>query len=207
MKCKLFASALSSVALMAALAGCATPTIGTSFVRPPPDLVRLGETTEAQIVQRLGKPQDQAELRSDGHPLRVVTYFFGNREESAHPVDAVCMRVLVYRFSGATVVGEAFVSSCAADHTDFDERKADGITIGSTRCADVVALLGRPHARSIHPVVRTPGEEAIGYLFESLGPGPSYAPTIIREYSKKLEFTCDAGGIVRDKSFIEEGRR
>jgi len=207
MKSGLFTSALSSVALLAALTGCVSTTIGTSFVRPPPDFVRLGETTEAQIVQRLGKAQDQTELRSDGHLLRVVTYFFGNREEAAHPTDAICMRALVYRFSGAMVVSEAFVSSCAADHTDFDERKADAISIGSTRCADVVALLGRPHARSIHPAVRTPGEELIGYLFESLGPGPSYAPTITREYSKKLEFTCDAGGIVRDKSFVEEGQR
>lgn len=207
MKNRLFTGALLPVALLAALTGCASTTIGTSFVRPPQDAVRLGETTEAQIVQRLGKPQDQTELRSDGQLLRVVTYFFGSREETAHPADAICMRALVYRFSGATVVSEAFVSSCASDHTDFDERGADAVVIGSTRCADVVALLGRPHARSIHPAVRAPGEELIGYVFESVGPGPSYAPTITREYSKKLEFTCDARGIVRDKSFVEEGQR
>jgi hypothetical protein len=197
---------LAGVVAAACLAGCETPTLGTTFVRPPSDFVQLGVTTEPQVIARLGKPQEQREFRSDGQLLRQTMYYFGDREAPAHPAHAVCIRVLAYTYSGAAVVGETFASSCAADHTDFDERKADGLVTGSATCADVISVMGRPHARAIHPAVRAPGGQTIGYQFEAMGPGPSYAPTVIRQYSKKLEFTCDAAGVVRDKSFVEEGR-
>jgi hypothetical protein len=196
-----------SGALVALLVACQTPTIGTSFARPPPDSIHLGETTRAQIVATYGKPGEEQQLRTDGHVLNVITYYYGSRDEAPRITGSLCIRQLNLALFNDVVVAEVFNSSCEADHTDFDDGRVAGISKGTTRCDDVLAALGRPASRSIYPAIANPGDQSIGYVFNVIGPGPVYSPTVTYRYAKRLEVTCGPDGVVRDVTFLEEGKR
>jgi hypothetical protein len=189
--------------LVAAAAMLAACTVGSPFVRPQEDSIRLGETTRAQIIERFGKPQEERQVRSDSHLLRAITYFFGNEMEAPKLAGTVCVRVLYFIFSEEIVVGEGFASSCAADHTDFDARKAADIVKGKTRCDDVIASMGRPGGRGIYPAVDNKGELNIAYMFNSVSL-PGRTP---KTYEKKLDIICDPNGVVRETLFVESGDR
>lgn len=183
-----------------ALSAC---TIGTEFVRPPADFVRLGETTRAQIIERFGKPQEEQQVRSNSHLLRSIAYFFGSETEPPKVPGTVCVRLLYFMLSDDIVVGEGFQSNCAADHTDFDESRSGEIVKDKSRCDDVIAIMGRPSARAVYPAVEKKGELNMGYTFKYMARpgGPA------KNYTKQLEFLCDSDGIVREILFREFGSR
>jgi hypothetical protein len=101
------------------------------------------------------------------------------------------------------VYAEGFISACAADHTDFDERKAADIVKGRTRCDEVPQLLGRPSFRAIHPVAKVKGEYVVGYQFKY----PKRPLLQLNFYEKDLEVVCDANGVVREVMSSEAGDR
>jgi hypothetical protein len=184
------------------LTACAT-TFGTQFARPPVDFVHLGQTTQAQIVERLGEPLKEGQHRRDGQLLHSIYYYFGSEMQPPKDPDTVCFRRLVFGLADDIVISEAFTSTCAADHTDFDERKAADIVKGRTRCDEVIAMMGRPNTRAIDPVADKKGELTIGYTYRDMGRvwGPR------KNYSKELMFLCNSDGIVREMSFLEFGSR
>jgi hypothetical protein len=190
------------VAAAVLLTACAT-TIGTQFARPPADAVRLGETTGEQVVAQFGKPQDEKRYRADGQLLRTMAYYFGSETEPAKDPGAVCFRRLVFVLSDDTVIRETFESSCVADHTDFDERKASEIVKSKTRCEDAIAIMGRPNSRGIDPAGGKKGQLGIGYLYSNFARSVDTA----KPYRKELELLCDPDGIVREMSFREFGSR
>lgn len=178
------------------LAAC---TIGTEFVRPSPDFVRLGETTFAQIVERFGKPQGEDQIREDGRTVRRIAYFFGSEMEAPKVPGTVCLRILIFGISEDIVVGEGFTSTCASDHTDFDARKSAEIIKDKTRCDEVTAMLGRPNVREIYPAIDRKGHLSIGYSFSYMTrPGQK-----IKSYDKSLAILCDSDGVVRETAFTE----
>lgn len=190
--------ATCSVAAVAVLAACA---IGTPFVRPPDDSVRLGETTRAQIVERFGPPDDEVRRRVDGHALTVISYTYSNNAEPTRVPNTLCVRSIEFTLSGDVVVGEGFASACASDHTDFDERKAADIVKDKTRCDEVIAMLGRPAARAIYPIAREKGELFLAYRFLY----PKRPLLQLNIYQKVLGIGCGADGVVRETEFMESG--
>jgi hypothetical protein len=192
----------ASVALSAALllVACA---IGTAFVRPPEDSIRLGETTRAQIVERFGKPDEEQHLRKNGQTLANLSYTFSSGAEATRLANSLCVRSIEFSLSGDVVVEESFVSSCAADHTDFDEGKVADIVKGKTRCDEVIAMLGRPAARAIYPIASDKGEVFLGYRFMA----PKRPLLQFNIYRKALAVVCGPDGIVRETEFVEVGER
>jgi outer membrane protein assembly factor BamE (lipoprotein component of BamABCDE complex) len=189
-------SVLAATALSAGAAG-------TEFVRPPADAVRLGETTRSQIVERFGKPRLERQFRKNGALLRSAEYFFASEAEAPKVPGTRCLRWMIFYLADDTVVGDGFVSACASDHTDFDERKADYIVKGKTRCDDVTAMLGRPAMRGIFPAGVKQGELNLGYVFRyEAGTGRQ-----AKSYLKDLEIVCDPQGVVREVTFDETGSR
>lgn len=189
-----------SVVVAAALSAGAA---GTGFVRPPADAVRLGETTRAQIVERFGKPRLERQFRLNGVTLWSAEYFVASDAEAPKVPETRCMRWMIFFLADDTVVGDGFVSACASDHTDFDERKVGDIVKGKTRCDDVTAMLGRPGMRGIYPAGVKPGELNLGYVFRyEAGAGRQ-----ANSYLKDLEVLCDPQGVVREVTFEETGGR
>jgi len=182
------------------LAACAT---GTAFTRPPEEFARLGETTRAQVQARLGKPNAEQTTRRDGLAIRMIQYTFSDSAEQSKVPNSLCVRSITFALVDDVVFAEAFVSACLSDHTDFDERSADRVVKGQTRCADVPAVLGRPAYRAISPVAGATGESEIGYQFMFMR-----RPLLqLDMYSKELLIHCDAQGVVREVTFTESGQR
>lgn len=182
------------------LSACA---VGTPFVRPAPEVIELGKTTYAQVVERFGKPSDETRSRKDDQPLRAINYTHASDAEAAKVPNTLGIRQIVFVFADDIVVAEGFVSSFASDSTDFDDRRVGEIVKGKTRCDDVVAMLGRPSMRAIYPVVDNRGESAIGYEFK-------YVKRPILQFKmfvKGLIVSCDAAGIVTSSSYSESGDR
>lgn len=182
------------------LAACAT---GTAFTRPPDEFVRLGETTRVQVQARLGQPDSEQTTRQDGLAIRMIQYTFSDSAEPSKVPNSLCIRSITFALVNDVVFAEAFISACLSDHTDFDERRADDVVKGQTRCVDVPAILGRPAYRAISPLAGATGESEIGYQFQFLR-----RPVLQFDmYSKELLIHCDAEGVVRKVTFSESGQR
>ena len=186
--------------VMGMLAACA---IGTQFTRPPEGFVRLGETTRAQVEARLGTPDREQSYRQDRLQVRFVDYTYSNDTETAKMPNSLCIRSLTFALVDDVVFAELFTSSCASDHTDFDERRVGDIVKGTTRCNDVIAMLGRPAYRAIHPVAKENGGTDISYRFLY----PKRPLLQFEMYEKQLGIVCDAGGVVQEVWFTEAGDR
>jgi hypothetical protein len=186
--------------VMGTLAACA---VGTQFMRPPEGVVRLGETTRAQLEARLGAPDREQRYRQDTLQARLVDYTYSNDSETAKMANSLCIRSLSFVLVEDVVFAELFTSSCASDHTDFDDRRAGDIVKGTTRCDDVIAMLGRPAYRAIHPVAKEKGNIDIGYRFLY----PKRPLLQLNMYEKALGIVCDADGVVKEVSLTEAGDR
>jgi len=187
--------------LLVAAAALAACSVGAPFVRPTQDSIELGKTTYRQLVERLGKPEDEKPTRLDGVQMRLVAWSYANNADPPKVPDTLGMRQLEYLVANDVVVAERFASSFASDHTDFDEKEVATIVEGKTRCEQVVALLGRPSVRAIHPVADKEGDTAIGYIF-------LYAKRPLLQfniYSKTLVVQCGPDGVARSVKFTEEG--
>jgi hypothetical protein len=188
------------LAVAVILSACAA---GAHFTRPGDDVVRLGETTRAQIEQWLGKPSDETSVRQGDVVARLIQYTYANDAEAPKMPNSLCIRSLTFAFVDNVVIGEYFLSACASDHTDFDERKASAIVKGVTRCEELHSLLGRPASRAIYPVATRKGELQIGYTFQYVT-RPLLQPGV---YRKSLEIDCDSNGLVRGVAFSEGAER
>jgi hypothetical protein len=182
------------------LAACA---VGTQFTRPPEGFVRLGEATRAGVEARLGRPDREQSYRQDGLQARFVDYTYSNDTETPKMANSLCIRSLTFVLVDDVVFAEGFASSCASDHTDFDQRRVSDIVKGTMRCDDVIAMLGRPAYRAIHPVAKEKGGTDIGYRFLY----PKRPLLQFSMYEKVLGIVCDAGGVVQEVSFTESGDR
>ena len=182
------------------LTACA---VGTPFNRPSEDFVRLGETTRAQIEQRFGRPNDEKTFRQDDVAGQLIQYTYSHDAEPPKMPNSLCIRSLTFALVNEVVFAEHFVSACASDHTDFDERKVSTIVRGQTRCGEVVSILGRPSYRAIYPLTTGKGDLQIAYTFQYMK-----RPLLqLNMYEKSLQVFCDANGVVRELSFSESGDR
>jgi hypothetical protein len=186
--------------VIGALTACAT---GTQFIRPTEDFARLGETTRAQVEARLGKPDAEENYRQNGLLAKFIQYTYSNDAETTRIPNTLCVRSIEFVLVDDVVFAELFVSACASDHTDFDERRASEIVKGETRCDEVPSLLGRPAYRAIYPIAKERGAMELGYNFQYVK-----RPLLqLNMYVKTLSIVCDANGIVREVSLSETGDR
>ena len=187
--------------LLAAATALSACSVGAPFVRPTQDSVELGKTTYQQLVERLGKPEEEKPMRLDNVQMRLVAWSYANDADAPRVPDTLGMRQLEYFVANDVVVAERFASSFASDHTDFDATQVARIAEGKTRCEEVIALLGRPSVRAIHPVADREGDTAIGYVF-------IYAKRPLLQfniYTKTLVVQCGPDGVARSVKFTEEG--
>jgi hypothetical protein len=186
---------VSSVLL---LVGCA----GTNFVRPDPDTFTLGRTTYAQVVQKMGEPRNVGSGLKNGKQVKTITYAFASvtgqpAEAGVHPA-----RALGYFFYHDTLVGQEFISSYMSDSSNFDETKVEQIKKGRSTRADVIALMGKPTATFIAPVVKETSGEAYGYTYQTLR---GNAFTGFKHYLKVLRISFDDKGVVSHVDYESTG--
>ena len=60
------------VSVFSLLSGCA----GKDFVRPTSEAFRLGQTTQAQVIQQMGEPRKTGEVLKNEKNVKSVTYVY-----------------------------------------------------------------------------------------------------------------------------------
>ena len=184
------------MALLAVLAGCA----GRDFVRPSPEAFRLGHTTYAQVVDRMGEPRAVSDMVQNGQKVRSMTYRYTTTTDTSWETGVVPVRTLVCYVHQERLVGYEFVSSFKVDSTDFDETKLAAIRKGHSTRAEVLQLLGQPSAYYIPPMVTATAGEAIGYGYAGREASGRY-----RAFSKTVRITFDAQDRVADIAYTSAG--
>jgi hypothetical protein len=181
-----------------ALAACAT-----GFVRPAPEALRLGETTQAEVIQRFGAPTVRESLERNGQPITFLAYVYTSEAERNHGDHGViAARTLNLFFHQDRLVGHEFRSSAESDHTDFDQRKARAIVKGQSTRAEVEQLLGQPSGFLTYPVVAAPLGQAMVYGYTQQRRIPFGQPI---RFTKSLLVTFDPGGVVNGAFYETTG--
>src|SRR5512145_2152165 len=128
--------------------------------RPEAGTLQLGKTTEAEIRSRFGEPRGVATRLINDWPVKTYSY---SHADSPVDVPTVPVRVMVFMFANDVLVGYHYLSSFAADATDFDETRVSRIRRGQTTARQVVELMGHPGGEYIHPLARVQGGRAYVY--------------------------------------------
>lgn len=187
-------------ALLAVLAACA----GRDFVRPSPEVFKLGQTTYAQVVGQMGEPQLTRDGLVNGKTVKSISYMYVRATRGALDDHVSPGRALTYDFHNDTLVGQQFFSSFPSDSTNFDETKISAIIKGRTTRAEVIRLLGTPSASYIPPMVKETSGGAIGYTYtvsrERMFRGPS-------SFTKRLRITFDDRDQVAEIDYTSSGNR
>jgi len=189
-----------ALALLAGLAGCA----GTDFVRPSVDTLKNGQTTYAQVLEKMGPPRREGTVTKNEKQLKLITYSYATTGGKGLREGVVTARSQSFYFYNDTLVGHEFGSSFAEDHSDFDDKKVADIAKGKTTRAEVTQLAGKPGGSYIHPLIKSPtGEAAVYVYFETT----SDAPFSVKQFRKVLIVSFDTAGVVSDVEFSSSGTR
>jgi hypothetical protein len=181
------------------LVGCAM----TDFVRPDADTLRNGQTTRAQVVERVGAPHRESSLVRDERTFKTVTYLYGSPAgKPLHP-GVIPSRVLFLIFDNDVLVGHVFYSSWADEHTDFEEGKRKEIIKGTTTRADALRIMGKPNGYFSPPLVMPPAQEMVLYRYDEVRGQPGK----YRLYKKALSISFDSAGVVLEVDFSSEGEK
>ncbi len=176
------------LAILAALVGCASPM--RDFARPAADTHKLGATTYAQVVQQMGEPDRSRDFFvAEGVKIRSISYGYGAAAGEPLEEGVIPVRAQTYFFHGDTLVGQQYVSTFKSDHTNFDETKRSALLEGRTARAEVIALLGRPAATFIPPLVKDTSGEALEYSYRTTRKHPFGGG--LKFWRKALRITFD----------------
>jgi len=186
---------LASILLLVAT-GCA----GKDFVRPQPESLTLGKTTETEIRQRLGSPYREGTQVKNGETMKTLSYAYATGASSLAG-GVTPARGQGFYFWDGVLVGHDFTSSFDQDRTDFDVSKVRQIKKGETTEAGVVTLLGRPQGMYSHPLIPDKGDRAIVYLYHQTK-GSAFN---LKFYQQLLVVTFDSTGLVKDSQFTSAG--
>jgi outer membrane protein assembly factor BamE (lipoprotein component of BamABCDE complex) len=180
-----------------ALLGCA----GKNFVRPDSEGLKNGQTTYAQIVQKMGPPRREGTVLKNDQTLKTVSYAYASVAGQPLHVGVTAARGVAFYFYNDVLVGHEFLSSYADDNTEFDEGKIPGIIKGKTARADVVQLMGEPSGYYIYPMIKANTGEAAAYVYTEVK-GGAFNLKVSR---KSLIVTFDSSGVVTDVDFASSG--
>jgi hypothetical protein len=191
--------ALLLLGLCIGIAGCAT--VGTDFARlAPADLV-IGKTTYKDVVARLGTPYKETFDTTDGIKYRWVSYMFVSDEAPAHVPGVVARRDQVFMFHNDLLVGDVFFSTFRHEDTDFDQTRISQIERGKTTLAELIALLGQPAGRMVHPVDEQAKDTVMRYQYNQM-----LRPVLAgRTFEKSLSVVCGPDGVVKDFEYRSTG--
>jgi hypothetical protein len=181
------------------LVGCAS----TDFVRPDADTLRNGQTTRAQVVQRLGAPHRESSLVRNEQTFKAIVYvYFSMAGKPLHP-GVIPTRTLNLIFDNDVLVGHLFSSSWADEHTDFDEGKRKEIIKGTTTRSDALRIMGTPNGYFSPPLITAPAQEMVLYSYVEWRGQTGNA----RSYKKELFISFDSAGVVLEVEFSSTGQK
>ena len=187
---------LAAAAALVLVGGCAQ-----QFVRPSAEELKIGETTPAQVIARVGRQPVYGNLERNGKSLQIVAFSHDAEWERPHGYDGVIPgRTQLYYFLDGKLVGYEFNSTVESDHTDFSPRGTRDIVRGKTTRDEVTRLVGKPSGYLTFPLVDKGSAVLFGY--REMRRVPFGKPTV---YSKSLVIYLDESGIVHDFNYQTSG--
>lgn len=184
---------------IAVLSGCA----GTDFKRPEPDALRVGKSTQADVIRVMGTPLQTGEVLKNEQKIKVSRYAYAEGAGTGRYPGVVPARAMVFSTFNELLVGQEFVSSFPQDATDFDESKVSGIVKGKTTRAELIAALGKPTGDAVYPLIKNQNEKAVVYSY-SHAKGSVFD---MKFYSKTLVVSFGANDIVSDVEYVSSGEK
>jgi hypothetical protein len=169
--------------------------LGADFARPDPASFTLGETTEPQIRQRFGGPDDRVAVKVDGKAVTILRYRHADPQGPTVPV-----REMAFAFHLGRLVGHEYSSSFPADQTTFDEAAAKRIKRGETTRAEVLALVGKPTGEFIYPSPQATRPEHRTYIYNFFHRNRVAASKTLDTTIKVLAVVFDAQDVVLQTS-------
>lgn len=162
--------------LVALLAACS----GRYFVRPPEGLIKLGKTTEDEVIAAMGDPLKSEWGERLGKKIKMIGYIY-----VIVPHREAISRAVFFYFVDGVLVGHYFCSEFAGESTDFDLTRIGNIVENQSTRRDVEAALGKPSGEAIYPMLDDPEGRMLEYRYYG------------ERFSKEAFFEIDKDGIVR----------
>jgi hypothetical protein len=187
------------MAVIVLLYGCG----GRDFVRPDPESLRNGQTTYAEVTQRLGKPAREGTVQKNDRTFKTASYVYSSRGGTPHREEITPARVLYLYFDSDTLVGHEFVSSFADDHTDFDEDKAKQLVKDKTTRVEALRIMGKPSGFYIRPLIKAPAKDAAVYMYIEI----KASVFNIKPFQKTLFVSFDEADVVSAVEFSSLGTK
>lgn len=186
--------------IVSLLAGCA----GKDFVRPSSEAFKLGQTTYAQVVQKMGEPRKMGDVLKNDKKVKTATYVYAATGGEPLEQGVIPARALSYYFNDDVLVGQEFISSFKSDNSNFDESKISAISKGKTTREEVIQLLGKPTASFVYPMIKQTSGQAVGYSYNTTRGG---AFSGFKFFTKALRIAFDDKGVVSDIDYTSSGTK
>ncbi len=180
---------IASIFGLLLMSGCST--VGRDFTKPSDNSLVLGQSTQSQILEQLGKPHQEGISTINDQQIEEITYMYVVSSGDGVESRVVPARLLKLSFANKKLVSTLFLSSFKIDNTDFDDSKMAMIKKSETTYDEVISILGKPSGYSIAPMVVTPSVKAISYSFvmtkkKFIGNGTdSTTKTLLLEFDDK----------------------
>ncbi|MES9961034.1 MAG: hypothetical protein ABW089_11400 [Sedimenticola sp.] len=143
------------------LSACA----GRDFVRPDETSLRLNETTYQEILDRFGKPFNEGTQLKNEKNVKIISYAYASIGGKANSPGITPARAASFYFSDDLLAGYEFISSYKMDNSDFDETRIEQLKKGETTREQVIALIGKPAGRYVHPLIKEKDGYAMIYAY------------------------------------------
>lgn len=189
----------SAVAAIIVLSGCA----GTDFKRPEPDALRLGKSTQTDVLRVMGSPIQTGEVLKNNQKIKTARYAYAEGAGAGRYPGVVPARAMVFSTFNDLLVGHEFVSSFPQDATEFDESKIASIIKGKTNRTEVISTLGKPNGEAIYPLIKNQNENGIVYSY-SHAKGNVFN---MKFYSKVLVVSFGENDVVSDIEYVSNGEK
>lgn len=190
---------LSALATIIVLSGCA----GTNFKRPEPDALRIGKSTQTDVIRVMGAPIQTGEGLKNNQKIKTARYAYAEGAGTGRYPGVVPARAMVFSTFNDLLVGQEFISSFPQDATEFDESKVANIIKGKTTRIEVISALGKPNGEVIYPLIKNQSETGIVYSY-SHAKGNAFN---MKFYSKALVVSFGANDIVSDVEYVSSGEK
>jgi hypothetical protein len=192
---------LSTMLLSLALIviGCA----GRDFVRPETESLALGRTTYQEVRDRFGSPLREGAIVKNGVSVRTTGYAYSSAGGATLVGGVTPARGMDFYFVDDRLVGYAFLSSYAEDHTDFDESKVGAIKKGETTRAQVLETFGKPGGTFTYPLIKGRDDQALVYAYSQTR-GTAFN---LKLHQKVLVVSHGPNAVVTDVEFTSVGEK
>jgi hypothetical protein len=193
---------------------------GTNFAKPSPGFLVLGQTTETEVVGKMGPPTSRitstrlaepperpgeagrppalrhADVSGDFEQLR---YSYSKAHPDGPTGDLISQgRHLYLTFYQGRLIRYLFTSSFPEDETKFDDARISSFVRGTTTKDDVIRALGAPGGEAIYPYVAKQGTKLIAYSYSFIG--LRNGGTLI---AKQLDLLFDTSDRLEETAFFD----